>query len=52
MAAVQLLASVLCLAATCSAALDALMLHEQGKLPIDDPLSKYFPKFVSVRRSA
>ena len=27
----------------------ALMLYEQGKLLIDDPLSKYFPKFASMR---
>jgi len=30
-------------------AVGALMLYEQGKLLIDDPLSKYFPKFVSMR---
>ena len=27
----------------------ALMLYEQGKLLIDDPLSKYFPKFASMK---
>ena len=27
----------------------ALMLYEQGKLLIDDPLSKYFPKFSNMR---
>jgi len=27
----------------------ALMLYEQGKLLIDDPLSKYFPKFTNMR---
>jgi CubicO group peptidase (beta-lactamase class C family) len=27
----------------------ALMLYEQGKLLIDDPLSKYFPKFADAR---
>jgi len=27
----------------------ALMLYEQGKLLIDDPLSKYFPKFATMR---
>jgi CubicO group peptidase (beta-lactamase class C family) len=27
----------------------ALMLYEQDKLLIDDPLSKYFPKFASMR---
>src|SRR5271154_1377337 len=27
----------------------ALMLYEQGKLLIDDPLSKYFPKFADMR---
>jgi CubicO group peptidase (beta-lactamase class C family) len=27
----------------------ALMLYEQGKILIDDPLSKYFPKFASMR---
>jgi CubicO group peptidase (beta-lactamase class C family) len=30
-------------------AVGALMLYEQGKLLIDDPLSKYFPKFASMR---
>src|SRR3982074_1977841 len=30
-------------------AVGALMLYEQGKLLINDPLSKYFPKFVSMR---
>ena len=27
----------------------ALMLYEQGKILIDDPLSNYFPKFASMR---
>ena len=27
----------------------ALMLYEQGKLLIDDPLSKYFPKFANMK---
>src|SRR5258707_4069571 len=27
----------------------ALMLYEQGKILIDDPLSKYFPKFTNMR---
>jgi CubicO group peptidase (beta-lactamase class C family) len=27
----------------------ALMLYEQGKILIDDPLSKYFPKFADMR---
>ena len=27
----------------------ALMLYEQGKILIDDPLSKYFPKFADAR---
>ena len=27
----------------------ALMLYEQGKILIDDPLSKYFPKFANMR---
>src|SRR5258706_6459918 len=27
----------------------ALMLYEQGKILLDDPLSKYFPKFASMR---
>ena len=30
----------------------ALMLYEQGKLLIDDPLAKYFPKFASMRVAA
>ena len=30
-------------------AVGALMLYEQGKLLIDDPLSKYFPKFADMR---
>src|SRR3981189_3299318 len=30
-------------------AVGALMLYEQGKILIDDPLSKYFPKFASMR---
>src|ERR1700716_564234 len=30
-------------------AVGALMLVEQGKLLIDDPLSKYFPKFADMR---
>jgi CubicO group peptidase (beta-lactamase class C family) len=30
----------------------ALMLHEQGKLLIDDPLAKYFPKFATMRVAA
>jgi CubicO group peptidase (beta-lactamase class C family) len=30
----------------------ALMLYEQGKILIDDPLSKYFPKFVSMKVAA
>src|SRR5471030_1598935 len=29
-----------------------LMLYEQGKLLIDDPLSKYFPKFAGIRVAA
>jgi CubicO group peptidase (beta-lactamase class C family) len=29
-------------------ALAALQLHERGKLLIDDPLSKYFPKFANM----
>src|SRR5205814_4894512 len=33
-------------------AVGALMLYEQGKLLIDDPLSKYFPKFASMRVAA
>src|ERR1700742_2435319 len=27
----------------------ALMLYEQGKILIDDPLNKYFPKFAQMR---
>jgi CubicO group peptidase (beta-lactamase class C family) len=27
----------------------ALMLYEQGKIPMDDPLAKYFPKFSDMR---
>jgi CubicO group peptidase (beta-lactamase class C family) len=30
-------------------AVGALMLYEQGKLLIDDPLAKYFPKFADMR---
>ncbi len=30
-------------------AVGGLMLYEQGKLLIDEPLSKYFPKFASMR---
>lgn len=30
-------------------AVGGLMLYEQGKLLIDDPLSKYFPKFANMR---
>jgi CubicO group peptidase (beta-lactamase class C family) len=30
----------------------ALMLYEQGKLLMDDPISKYFPKFASMRVAA
>jgi CubicO group peptidase (beta-lactamase class C family) len=30
----------------------ALMLYEQGKLLIDDPLAKYFPKFATMRVAA
>jgi CubicO group peptidase (beta-lactamase class C family) len=30
----------------------ALMLYEQGKLLIDEPLSKYFPKFANMRVAA
>jgi CubicO group peptidase (beta-lactamase class C family) len=30
----------------------ALMLYERGKLLIDDPLSKYFPKFATMRVAA
>jgi CubicO group peptidase (beta-lactamase class C family) len=32
-------------------AVGALMLYEQGKLLIDDPVSKYFPKFASMNVS-
>src|SRR5246500_4855468 len=30
-------------------AVGALMLYEQGKILIDDPLAKYFPKFAGMR---
>src|SRR5882757_7369632 len=30
-------------------AVGGLMLYEQGKLLIDDPLAKYFPKFTDMR---
>jgi CubicO group peptidase (beta-lactamase class C family) len=30
-------------------AVGAMMLYEQGKLLIDDPLAKYFPKFASMK---
>jgi len=30
-------------------AVGALMLYEQGRLPLDDPLAKYFPKFADMR---
>src|ERR1700730_4089188 len=30
----------------------ALMLYEQGKILIDDPLSRYFPKFAHMRVAA
>jgi len=30
----------------------ALMLYEQGKLLIDEPLAKYFPKFAQMRVAA
>src|SRR3954449_2168969 len=30
-------------------AVGALMLYEQGKILMDDPLSKYFPKFANMR---
>src|SRR3954470_6614334 len=30
-------------------AVGALMLYEQGKLLIDDPLAKYFPKFANMK---
>jgi CubicO group peptidase (beta-lactamase class C family) len=33
-------------------AVGGLMLYEQGKLLIDDPLSKYFPKFAGIRVAA
>jgi CubicO group peptidase (beta-lactamase class C family) len=33
-------------------AVGALMLYEQGKILIDDPLSKYFPKFAQMRVAA
>ena len=33
-------------------AVGALMLYEQGKILIDDPLSKYFPKFANMRVAA
>ena len=33
-------------------AVGALMLYEQGKILIDDPLSKYFPKFADMRVAA
>jgi CubicO group peptidase (beta-lactamase class C family) len=33
-------------------AVGGLMLYEQGKLLINDPLSKYFPKFASARVAA
>src|SRR4051794_40959847 len=33
-------------------AVGGLMLYEQGKLTIDDPLSKYFPKFADMRVAA
>src|ERR1700742_499378 len=33
-------------------AVGALMLYEQGKLLIDDPLAKYFPKFADMRVAA
>jgi CubicO group peptidase (beta-lactamase class C family) len=33
-------------------AVGALMLYEQGKLLIDDPLAKYFPKFANMRVAA
>jgi CubicO group peptidase (beta-lactamase class C family) len=33
-------------------AVGALMLYEQGKLLINDPLSKYFPKFADMRVAA
>ena len=33
-------------------AVGGLMLYEQGKLLIDDPLSKYFPRFAGIRVAA
>jgi CubicO group peptidase (beta-lactamase class C family) len=30
-------------------AVGALMLYEQGRIPMDDPLAKYFPKFADMR---
>jgi len=33
-------------------AVGALMLYEQGRILIDDPLSKYFPKFAEMRVAA
>src|SRR5437588_12961807 len=33
-------------------AVGALMLYEPGKILIDDPLSKYFPKFAGIRVAA
>src|SRR5258707_1142583 len=33
-------------------AVGALMLYEQGRLLIDDPLAKYFPKFAHARVAA
>src|SRR5258705_12321096 len=33
-------------------AVGALMLYEQGKILIDDPLAKYFPKFAGMRVAA
>ena len=33
-------------------AVGGLMLYEQGKLLIDDPLGKYFPKFANMRVAA
>jgi CubicO group peptidase (beta-lactamase class C family) len=33
-------------------AVGALMLYEQGNILIDDPLSKYFPKFANMRLAA
>jgi CubicO group peptidase (beta-lactamase class C family) len=34
------------------ATVGALMLYEQGRLLIDDPLAKYFPKFANMRVAA